>query len=56
MSKATLDQLNELHGKICEWGMAKLEEEEPIQAMTEQGPVWFTKPAHSIDDPFGYEA
>ena len=24
--------------------------------MTEQGPVWFTKPAHSIDDPFGYEA
>ncbi|WP_275974139.1 hypothetical protein [Shewanella pneumatophori] len=24
--------------------------------MTETGPVWFTKPAHSIDDPFGYEA
>jgi len=24
--------------------------------MTEQGPVWFTQPAHSIDDPFGYEA
>lgn len=39
MSKATLDQLSDLHGKICEWGMAKLEEEEPIQAMTEQGPV-----------------
>ncbi|WP_220771101.1 hypothetical protein [Shewanella sp. MBTL60-007] len=28
-----------------------------IQAyMSEDGPVWFTKPAHSIDDPFGYEA
>lgn len=39
MSKATLDQLNELHGKICQWGIAKLEEEEPIQAMTETGPV-----------------
>ncbi|BAJ00825.1 M24 family metallopeptidase [Shewanella violacea] len=24
--------------------------------MTEQGAVWFTKPMHSIDDPFGYEA
>ncbi|WP_394391862.1 M24 family metallopeptidase [Shewanella woodyi] len=24
--------------------------------MTETGPVWFTQPAHSIDDPFGYEA
>lgn len=24
--------------------------------MTNEGPVWFTKPAHSIDDPFGYEA
>ena len=24
--------------------------------MTDTGPVWFTKPAHSIDDPFGYEA
>lgn len=22
--------------------------------MTEQGPVWFTEPAYSIDDPFGY--
>lgn len=22
--------------------------------MTEQGPVWFTEPAHSIDNPFGY--
>ena len=21
--------------------------------MTEQGPKWFTKPAHSIEDPFG---
>jgi len=21
--------------------------------MTEQGPKWFTEPAHSIDDPFG---
>lgn len=24
--------------------------------MGEQGPVWFTKPSHSIDDPFGEEA
>ncbi|GIU41251.1 M24 family metallopeptidase [Shewanella colwelliana] len=23
--------------------------------MTENGPVWFTAPAHSIDNPFGYE-
>jgi Xaa-Pro aminopeptidase len=23
--------------------------------MTAQGPKWFTKPAHSIDDPFGYQ-
>lgn len=22
--------------------------------MTQEGPVWFTKPAHSIDNPFGY--
>ncbi|BDM65696.1 metallopeptidase [Shewanella sp. NFH-SH190041] len=24
--------------------------------MSADGPVWFTQPAHSIDDPFGYEA
>lgn len=24
--------------------------------MTDDGPVWFTQPAHSINDPFGYEA
>ena len=24
--------------------------------MTESGPKWFTQPAHSVDDPFGYEA
>jgi Xaa-Pro dipeptidase len=24
--------------------------------MTAEGPRWFTKPAHSVDDPFGYEA
>jgi len=24
--------------------------------MSEQGPVWFTEPSHSIDDPFGYQA
>ncbi|MBV7314498.1 Xaa-Pro peptidase family protein [Shewanella sp. NIFS-20-20] len=24
--------------------------------MTAQGPKWFTEPAHSIDDPFGYQA
>ncbi|MCF1427855.1 MAG: Xaa-Pro peptidase family protein [Shewanella sp.] len=24
--------------------------------MSAQGPVWFTEPAHSIDDPFGYQA
>ena len=24
--------------------------------MSEQGPVWFTEPSHSVDDPFGLEA
>ena len=24
--------------------------------MTDSGPRWFTEPAHSIDDPFGYNA
>jgi Xaa-Pro dipeptidase len=24
--------------------------------MTDNGPKWFTEPAHSIDDPFGYDA
>jgi len=24
--------------------------------MTESGPEWFTEPAYSVDDPFGYEA
>ena len=24
--------------------------------MTNSGPKWFSEPAHSIDDPFGYEA
>jgi len=24
--------------------------------MTEDGPRWFTQPAHSVDDPFGYDA
>lgn len=24
--------------------------------MTDTGPCWFTKPSHSIDDPFGYNA
>jgi Xaa-Pro dipeptidase len=24
--------------------------------MTTSGPKWFSEPAHSIDDPFGYEA
>ena len=24
--------------------------------ITEDGPVWFTQPCHSVDDPFGYEA
>jgi len=24
--------------------------------MMDTGPKWFTEPAHSIDDPFGYQA
>jgi Xaa-Pro dipeptidase len=24
--------------------------------MTETGPKWFTRPAHSVDDPFGLAA
>ena len=24
--------------------------------MTEDGPRWFTQPAHTVDDPFVYEA
>lgn len=29
---------------------------EDIAYMTEDGARWFTQPAHSVDDPFGYEA
>ncbi|WP_336813300.1 M24 family metallopeptidase [Bosea sp. MMO-172] len=29
---------------------------EDIAYMTEAGARWFTQPAHSVDDPFGYEA
>lgn len=39
MSKATVDQLGELHGLVCQWGVDKLNEFEPIQAMTPEGPV-----------------
>ncbi len=24
--------------------------------MTQDGPAWFTQPAYSIDDPFGYQS
>lgn len=39
MSKATVSELSELHSLLCEWGKAKLTEEEPIMVMTPEGPV-----------------
>lgn len=39
MSKATVDQLGVVHGKLCQWAMAKLDEEEPIMVMTPEGPA-----------------
>lgn len=39
MSKATVDQLGELHGLVCQWGIDKLQELEPINQMTPEGPV-----------------
>ena len=40
---------------ICLYGEFGVRLEDHIQ-MTGEGPRWFTEPAHSIDDPFGYEA
>lgn len=39
MGKATVDQLGELHGLVCQWGIDKLNEMEPIHQMTPEGPV-----------------
>ncbi|MGS0681283.1 hypothetical protein ACVBIL_08995 [Shewanella sp. 125m-7] len=44
---------------LCVPGKFGVRHEDPLfiqEYMTENGPVWFTKPAHSIDDPFGHEA
>lgn len=40
---------------ICIYGEFGVRLEDHFH-MTEQGPCWFTRPAHSVDDPFGYEA
>lgn len=40
---------------ICLYGEFGVRLEDHFH-MTEQGPRWFTQPAHSVDDPFGYEA
>lgn len=40
---------------ICLYGEFGVRLEDHFH-MTEDGPVWFTQPAHSVDDPFGYEA
>ena len=39
---------------ICVYGEFGVRLEDHIR-MTEEGPRWFTEPAHSVDDPFGYE-
>jgi Xaa-Pro dipeptidase len=39
---------------ICLYGEFGVRLEDHFH-MTEQGPRWFTEPAHSVDDPFGYE-
>ena len=40
---------------ICIYGEFGVRLEDHIY-MTADGPRWFTQPAHSVDDPFGYEA
>jgi Xaa-Pro dipeptidase len=40
---------------ICVYGEFGVRLEDHIH-MTGQGARWFTRPAHSVDDPFGYEA
>lgn len=40
---------------ICLYGEFGVRLEDHFH-MTEQGPRWFTQPAHSVDDPFGYTA
>lgn len=39
---------------ICLYGEFGVRLEDHFH-MTAQGPRWFTQPAHSVDDPFGYE-
>jgi Xaa-Pro dipeptidase len=40
---------------ICIYGEFGVRLEDHFR-MTANGPVWFTQPSHSVDDPFGYEA
>ena len=40
---------------ICIYGEFGVRLEDHFH-MTAEGPRWFTRPAHSVDDPFGYEA
>ncbi|MBL8670212.1 MAG: aminopeptidase P family protein [Alphaproteobacteria bacterium] len=39
---------------ICIYGAFGVRLEDHVY-MTKQGPRWFTEPAHTVDDPFGYE-
>lgn len=39
MAKASVDRLSQVHGKLCDWALAKLDEEEPIMVMTPEGPA-----------------
>lgn len=39
MGKASVEQLSELHGLLCQWGIDKLNEVEPVNQMTPAGPV-----------------
>ena len=40
---------------VCIYGEFGVRLEDHVH-MTENGPRWFTQPAHTVDDPFGYEA
>ncbi len=54
-TKLALGMTFSIEPMICLYGEFGVRLEDHVQ-MTEQGPRWFTEPAHSIDDPFGCEA
>lgn len=51
MPKATTEELGHLHGLICQWSVDKLNEMEPVNAMTAEGPqtVGMRKAAKAAD-------